>query len=454
MIMNRITINNCCKVVRKIYLLLPILGGGWMGVSSCSPETENVFGEQAALRLQKAVESYSTTLESATQGWAMDFYPGDLTDGGIAYTAVFKDGRVTLSCERPIDYSELVSKSEYIYAAGQEVNSSYTVKSENSIVLSFDTFNALIHYWAQPYGLKADGYASDYEFTFLSCTDSEVLLRGKKHDKLLRLTPLTQSPATYIAQVMATRANLGDIPRKRAVVNGQTLNIECTNNHLKYQDGEEKRDVPFTYTDSGLRFYEPVSLGGFSCDAMTYDAASRELRSPDGQIVMLAPTSTERFVATTKQWYFGYDKKAGTSDMCDELKAIVDAIVKNFKSAGWGFEVLNDIYLGINLQSAALDEHRMVLGWHSRTGYGSGDSNYFCYGVDMDTSDENLQLVVIKPTEAGVGFDTKTYCKPLVDFIAAGSPYTLEFNDNDHPTQARLTSQADAGKWFVLTIRN
>ena len=422
-------------------------------VTSCSPETENVFGEQAAMRLQQAVANYSNTLEAAPQGWAMDFYPGDLTDGGIAYTAVFKNGRVTLSCELPIDYSKLISKSEYVYTAAQEVTSSYKVKSENSIVLSFDTFNALIHYWSQPYGLKADGFASDYEFTFVSGNDSQLVLRGKKHDKLLTLTRLTESPATYLSQVIATRAKLGDIPRKRAMVNGQLMNIEFTNNHLRFTDNEKKHDVPFTFTANGIRFYEPVTLNGISCESMTYNAESNELASADGRVVMLAPTSTERFVATTRQWYFGYDKTAGASDMCDDLKTIGNDIVRNFKNSAWGYEVLNDIYIGLNLQSAAVDEHRLVIGWHSRDNYGMGSSNYFCYGIEMDTSGDNLQYVVINPTEAGVGFDSKTYCQPFVDFITGGSPYVLTFDDNDNPAEAHLTSLADESKWFKLKLK-
>ena len=441
--LKHITRSVCCYSVATCFVATLLL-------TACSPETENLFGESAAIRLQKSVVNYTTTLEDNAQGWSMDFYPGERIDGGVAYTARFKDGNVTLSCERAIDYGDLIYKSEYKYTAGQEVTSGYSIKSENSVVLSFDTFNALIHYWAQPFGLKAAGYASDYEFSFIHCSADSVVLRGKKYGNLMRLYPLNQSASDYITKAGAMRQQLSEIPRQRIVVDGQTQLISFTDNHLKYTDGDKQYDVPFTYTADGIRFYESASIKGMVFNQMSYDAATQELRTADGHFVLPAPSVTEKFVATKYQWYFGYTKKDGTSDMCDDLTTVVNTMVSNFKADYGGYDVLQDFYMGTNILAADKDANRVVIGWHYRPNYGYGSHEYFAYGIAMTAASPDQPLVNIQPTEAGTGFDQKSFCKTLVNWIADNSPYLASFDDEDNPTQVTLTSQKDATKWFKL----
>ncbi len=447
---NRIQRFSVAVAVCVAFFLLPTLSSVF---TSCSPETENIFGESAAIRLQKSVVGYTEILESNTRGWAMDFYPGQRVEGGIAYTAQFKDGKVTLRCERAIDYSELIYKSEYQYGAGDEVTSGYTVKSENSVLLTFDTFNALIHYWSQPFGLQAAGYASDYEFTFLSACADSVVLRGKKYDNRMCLYPLSQEPKTYIGQVASMRSKLSGIPRHRLVADGQTVIINCSDNHLKFNEGGINHDIPFIYTATGIRFYQTVKIRGIVMNEMTFDAASQELRTADGRLVIPAPTLAERFVATHDQWYLDYDKSTGIGEMCDELKTLVETNVKSFKSVDWGYEQLQAIYIGANLLDAEKDAHRMVMGWTIRDNYGSGNVGYFGYAINMELSGDDQESINMIPLEGAIGFGNHIFCQPLVDFIGNNSPYRLTFDDSANPKNVTLTSVKDSGKWFKLSLR-
>jgi hypothetical protein len=83
-----------CCCVTATYLL-----------SSCSDGADDVFGESAANRMAKSQSEYTTILESQQQGWAVDFYPSDRSQGGVAYTARFHDGEVAMTCEQPITNS-------------------------------------------------------------------------------------------------------------------------------------------------------------------------------------------------------------------------------------------------------------------------------------------------------------------------------------------------------------
>ena len=413
---------------------------------ACTPEAEDVFGQSAAHRVAESRAECYAILEGQEQGWALDFYPSDFSLGGVAYTATFKDGEVTMTCEQTI--SNTVTGETY--PAGTAITSNYKIIGEKGVVLTFDTYNALFHYWSQPFAGHAKGYQSDYEFTFLSATADEVVLRGKKYGNLLKMYPLREEAADYVGEVSRMRNMLDGIVRKRLVVDGTTYPVTLANHRLNYQAGGDARAIPFIYTAEGIRLYEAISLGGATVDRFSYDVENDELRSADQRMVMPTPNVAERFIGGNSQWYFGYSSKGGGSDMCDELKAITDDCAQRIKKPNWGYEVLNAIYLGGNLLDVEKDSHRLIIGWISREGYGTGSAAYFGYAINMDMVDSERQLISLQAIEAATGFGDRNYCQTFVDFIAAGSPYLLKFDDEENPTTVTLTSEQDATKWFTL----
>ena len=145
-------------------------------VSSCSPKTDDVFDASPAQRQQKAIDDYTALLTSQEYGWAMDFYPSDMALGGIAYTTRFTpDGVVEVACEMLIDNAK---GDKVKYPAAKVVKSEYRIIPSLGVMLTFDTYNPLIHYWSQPSGTQSEGLATDYEFTFVSANADEIVLRA------------------------------------------------------------------------------------------------------------------------------------------------------------------------------------------------------------------------------------------------------------------------------------
>lgn len=412
---------------------------------SCSPETENVFGDSPAVRQQQACSQYYQILEGNDYGWAVDFYPSSLEYGGIAYTARFFDGQVTLACEQAIDNRSVSGR----YAVGQEVTSDYRIVNGRGVMLTFDTYNALLHYWSQPSGTDFDGYASDYEFTFVSACADSVVLRGVKHGNLLRMYPLQQSASDYITEVLAMRARLADTTRKRIVVDGATIPATVMENHMEYTLDGTYRDMPYVYTSKGLRFYQPVVINGVSAIEVRLDEATQSLQSPDGRMLLPVPTALERFCGATTQWHFIYGKTDDSYEMCDELRTIVKLAIGTLGKEK--YETMTDMYIGLNKLSRAEDSQRIVIGW--TTGYSSWGYEV-CYGLEMNVIDEQAGTIAIRATESGNLFYNYTLFQPILDFVATGSPYVLTFDNPDSPTAVTLTSLADAGKWFKLQVKN
>lgn len=429
--------------------LLPIYGGLIAAfaffISSCTPEVENVFGETASHRVAQQQSDYYAILESQPQGWVLDFYPSDRIEGGVVYTACFKDGKVTMACEQDINNTDISKK----YTKGTEITSAYQIISETGVLLTFDTYNPLFHYWSQPFKGHAKGYESDYEFTFISASTDSVVLRGKRYGNMLRMYPLQQAATDYLKKVADMRSVLVPITRKRATVDGTTYPVTMAYSLFSYEADGTPRSVPFVHTPDGIRFYEPVTLGGVSVSQLAFDADSQELRSADGRFVLPKPTTIEQsFVAPQTQWLFSYKASSGTpSDMCDELLSIVTACADVINNGSWG-EKVRELYLGANMESFASDRHRWVLGWHTRL---SGAIDFYVgYAVDMNVVDAGRQLVSIQMVEPANLFSNYGYWQPFVDFVGQNSPYLLSFDNDDNPKTVTLTSERDATKWFKL----
>ena len=413
-------------------------------IVSCSNDVGNVLGQSASQRMAEGQTLYYDILEGQQQGWVLDYYPSDGLMGGVAYTIRFANGEATIACEQAVRNPV----TNTTYPVGTELTSLYRIKEETGIILSFDTYNPLFHYWSQPSQGHAKGYESDYEFTFLSASADSVVLRGKKHGNLLRMYPLNETAVDYVTQVAQMHSTLNAATRKRAVVGGQDVPVTMTDNLLTYDDNGQSRTVPFVFTPEGLRFYEAVTLCGITTDRLTYESNADELRSEGGHIVLPSPTAAECFAGTKTQWFFGYSRTAGASDMCDELRDIITECAQ--KTAGSYGEEVRDIYLGVNMESAANDPHRLVLGWHTRF---SGIDLYIGYAIGMEMADFQRQTVNILPLEGANLFYNYSYWQPFVDFIGGGSPYQLAFDCEDNPKEVTLTSEQDNGKWFKLKLK-
>ncbi len=413
---------------------------------ACSPHEDNVFGASPAERQQQAIEKYRALLTSKSDGWAMDFYPSDLVLGGIAYTARFVGDEVELSSEMLIDNAKGDKKK---YAAGQVVKSEYHVIAGQGVMLTFDTYNPLMHYWSQPSGTNSEGLATDYEFMFVSASDDEIVLRGRKYGNLLRLYPLQESASTYINDVIQMRTTLSSIPRKRAVVDGKSVNVTVMSSHFQYTEDGADKDIPYIYTPTGIRFYQPITIAGVTESELTFDTTSHDLTSPDGRMQLPLPTPLEQFCGTVTQWHFIYGTTDAKYDMCDELREIVKTAIQ--RTTKENNENVDDIYIGMNKQNIEDDAQRMVIGWSTSTSM-VGVWYELRYGLDMMVADEDNMVIDIRILDGGLYTNNYPQFTPMLDFIRNNTPFQMQFDNIQNPQYVKAVSVADAEKWFALKL--
>ena len=133
-----------------------------MTVASCSREEDHIWEQSAAERLDAARSADLEILCAATNGWEMLYFT-ESDFRGVNFLLKFADNGSVTVATRNADTGN----------AYQEETSAYDVITDDGPVLSFNTYNSLLHRYADPdpdQTQQTDGVGEggDYEFKIMS----------------------------------------------------------------------------------------------------------------------------------------------------------------------------------------------------------------------------------------------------------------------------------------------
>ena len=142
------------------YFLIGVMAISSLALSSCLKDQEDVFDGNASERMQTYLSDAQKTLMSSENGWALDYYPDrNQSYGGFAYAIKFTGSSATVS-------SALLP--------GVSETSLYKMTTDNGPMLSFDSYNTLMHFFATPSGDNYEAYDGDFEFVIDSVASDLV----------------------------------------------------------------------------------------------------------------------------------------------------------------------------------------------------------------------------------------------------------------------------------------
>lgn len=172
------------------YLLLIGLFAATM--VACSRDEESLFDKSAAERAQEAIETAFDVLTSNEAGWEVAYFP-NLEASSKGYNMVWKfnaNGKVSATAKNSTTtMNKMMTDSA----------STWAVKSDYGPILTFDTYNKVIHAFSDPQENGA-GLLGDYEFLILKATPEVVILKGKKHSAYSVMRPMkTTNLEAYFA---------------------------------------------------------------------------------------------------------------------------------------------------------------------------------------------------------------------------------------------------------------
>lgn len=275
------------NILKLLLLLLPLFV-----FQSCMKDQEDVFNEPSSLRMQNTLDKTRKVLEGSDKGWIMDYYVGDNQQyGGYAFTVKFDSLTCTAS-------SELSAETATSY---------YKLTTDDGPVLTFDTYNTVLHALATPSADNYEGFHADYEFIILSADANEVVLQGKKTGSIMKMHPLTETPSAYLSNVKSIVDNFV-IDGAYGSVNNTSLDmlVDIDNRQIEYYIKNDSTMVgltAFTMTDKGVRLYEPITVDGKKLQNFTFDAGKTTLTCSDVPDVTLK--------GTLPVGYFKYSDYAG-----------------------------------------------------------------------------------------------------------------------------------------------
>ena len=172
------------------YLLLIGLFAATM--VACSRDEESLFDKSAAERAQEAIETAFDVLTSNEAGWEVAYFP-NLEASSKGYNMVWKfnaNGKVSATAKNSTTTMNKIMTDSA---------STWAVKSDYGPILTFDTYNKVIHAFSDPQENGA-GLLGDYEFLILKATPEVVILKGKKHSAYSVMRPMkTANLEAYFA---------------------------------------------------------------------------------------------------------------------------------------------------------------------------------------------------------------------------------------------------------------
>lgn len=322
------------------YILLAFI---CLGLQACLFQEDDLFEKSSANRASENVAELQELLVNVPNGWKMEYYPGtDYSMGGITLLCRFDGNNVTLM-------SEVGSVKT---ASGKEASSLYKVTSEESTVLTFDSFNEFIHCFSEPIMGMNTNLEGDYEFVYMGQEDNKVILQGRRYHNTMVMPPLTQGVnwKDYIGQLNLIERE-AFLKTYSLMVGGQEVGNAVRTSHLfsLTVEGQTSSSVPFIYTPEGIRFKDEITIQGKTVQNFVWNKEDMTFTSSDEEaadVVLKAYypqdyTPYEDYLGTYYMYYREYEKYNEEEDKV-EFRPGYMAVELQQKVAGESFVLTSD----------------------------------------------------------------------------------------------------------------
>lgn len=422
------------KALNVVYMFAFVL------LFSCTPEENNIFEDSSANRIEAALKNTQEVLTGAVNGWHMEYFPAaQQVYGGYNLFISFSDDKAVVSSEM----NDAENRSEGLYS----------LKQSAGPVLSFDSYNENIHFFADPdsevsgEGRNGVGMGGDFEFLIMKATPDSVILKGKKTSNKIVMTPVGENDSwsDYLTELQnaykemyfrAYEFQVGDdvIPVR---VSSRTLIFT----YLDENENEVTQRASYIVTPDGYKFYEPLIIKGVEVKELLFTPEGEfgfftVVGNPSARLVPVFPPVNE--LLTSGEWYFKYSGLGAYTKLYWNYTKVngLDAIGEELYMAYLGFDA-NGAY-GFNFRSydpsagglygGALHFNTQAIGEDQITFTfalaGSGDGVWYYSNAAF--------AYIINPLHGGA---TKTFTLSVDD---QRDPTSIQMVDNDDPDNVMI----------------
>ena len=294
-----------------------------LGTSSCVKEVDDVFDKSANERIREGIEKDTEILKSASNGWVAEYFASPSSQyGGYNLLLKFLPGD---SVQASSEVNNTVCYSHY------------KVVQSGGVILSFDDYNPVIHYFSDPvnpmYGADGTGFGGDLEFRVLSASADSVILIGKKHKARVRMTPLAAGTdwSEYLAKINRQH-ELMLFSNYKLAIGGDTIDAYQSYHSFIVTRFEEpdsgsnepkevRERIPYIMTPQGMKLYSPYIYKDSRLTGFQFD--STKVNYPDfvDKSIVLMPVALPLIEQLTSTYW-----SAAYSEIGDYAKPYWDAV--------------------------------------------------------------------------------------------------------------------------------
>ncbi len=339
--------------MKKIFNIILVLASVAL-IPACHYEIDDVFDQPSAIRIQEEIARVDGILKGAQNGWLMEYY------GATRY------GGYNLLCKFNDDDTVLAQSEWYEDSA----TSHFKFEQSQGVVLSFDEYNKVIHFYSDPanpagIGDNGDGMYGDFEFRVISASEEEVILKGKKHGATIIMKPMPTDLIweEYLEDVLAVEDAMAAAAYVITAGDNSVI-ANASYRQLTFTDAETglSINVPYMVTDKGFRLYRELTLNGKTAKEFVYSAEDEKCYAEDDNTfsieVRITPLSE---VITTGYWFFtqqymsqtvldtfmiAKEGSASESEVIYYMYLGTGDLFGPSYNAGWGFVFRSGGYVG------------------------------------------------------------------------------------------------------------
>jgi len=433
--------------MKKIYYWVAVCGMA-TAMTSCELKEDMNFDETASMRSEANIQHVHEILQSAENGWLMEYY-GNLNFGGYNVMVKFTEDQVTVGSEKWGSNHVAGIDTE-----GKAITTTSHYKMEQSMgtILSFDEYNETFHYYSMPNNPDytydtAEGLSGDFEFRVMSASADSVILRGKKNNNRIVMTPI---PATKTWESIITAASetARFMESSSYTLSGEdyqdTVKIDVTTNSYRcliftYTDSVDMTQTiaaPYIVKDDGYWFYSPVTVNGVELDGLLKGDTEDYFLFRNNSKLQLdsyMPPLAEHL--STGTWYLNY------GSLNDYARPMWDAMMEVLKTAGKNNDMIKIYTATIGLTS----DNKLAASMSTST-----DAPY--WGMSVTTVADDKVVINSNSTlrnKAGRDYYNKYKWKDVLNTMF-GHTFTITSDNLRHPSYLQLID--DANPTNVITV--
>jgi hypothetical protein len=404
-------------------------------LNSCTFEEKDIFSASPAERLNKSITDNFNILTDASNGWVMDYFANPYSAGYTLLVKFKKSGLATVASQ-----SELTKDMQY-----EQDSCLFEIIGDNGPVLTFNTYNKVLHRFSNPENPDGYGLQGDYEFVILKAENEKVILKGKKNSSIIEMNklPVNVVWTDYVEQI----DNLNSIlflPKspKLTMSVGKSIytftkdkSSICT--VVKEGAVSNQTKIPFIVKQNGIKFQTKQNFEGQQLQEFVLNDEKSAFVSVDNADYKISGPAdlAVYFVTYVKLWEI--DPLNLSSDILSLYNSVVHScsstyMAENVKLSIKYHTIRRTFVLSLSFTENGLQKEGNI-------------------DLTLNANGKNTLVILKKSTGDDNGLKYNSEVTGLAELATLlSSNFTLSTFAPINPATIKLTKKTDANTWLTL----